>query len=90
MDKYLAQRLGFVLIDVDVEIEREQKTTITDIFKLLGEAAFRDMESAMIKKLSSCTKTVLSTGGGAVLKQKIWMHSGEAGVICLLRALKQY
>jgi len=66
--KILSQKLGFVLIDTDAEIEREQKTTITDIFNRLGEAAFRDMESAVIKRLSVMKKAVLSTGGGAVLR----------------------
>ena len=66
--KILSQKLGFVLVDTDAEIEKEQKTTITDIFNRLGEAAFRDMESAMIKRLSVLKKTVLSTGGGAVLR----------------------
>ncbi len=66
--KILSQKLGFVLLDTDAEIEREQKTTITDIFNRLGEAAFRDMESAVIKRLSVLKKTVLSTGGGAVLR----------------------
>lgn len=66
--KILSQKLGFILIDTDAEIEREQKTTIADIFDRLGEAAFRDMESAMIKKLSVLKKAVLSTGGGAVLR----------------------
>jgi len=66
--KILSQKLGFVLIDADSEIEREQKTTITDIFNRLGEDAFRDMESAMIKRLSVLKKAVLSTGGGAVLR----------------------
>ena len=66
--KILSQKLGFVLIDSDAEIEREQKTTITDIFNRLGEAAFRDIESAVIKRLSVLKKAVLSTGGGAVLR----------------------
>jgi len=66
--KILSQKLGFVLIDSDAEIEREQKTTIADIFNRFGEAAFRDMESAMIKRLSVLKKAVLSTGGGAVLR----------------------
>jgi shikimate kinase len=66
--KILSQKLGFVLVDADAEIEREQKTTITDIFNRLGEAAFRDMESAVIKRLSVLKNAVLSTGGGAVLR----------------------
>ena len=30
--RVLAQRLGYVLVDVDDEIEREQKMRISDIF----------------------------------------------------------
>ncbi len=66
--KILSQKLGFVLVDADAEIEKEQKTTITDIFNRLGEAAFRDMETAVIKRLSVLEKAVMSTGGGAVLR----------------------
>jgi shikimate kinase len=84
--KILSQKLGFVLVDVDSEIEKEQNTTITDIFRRLGEAAFRDMESAMIKKLSSLKKTVLSTGGGAVLRDENMRALRENGVIVCLMA----
>lgn len=82
--KILSQKLGFVLIDVDAEIEKEQKTTITDIFNRLGEAAFRDIESAMIKKLSSLKKIIVSTGGGAVLRaENMDALRGSGYIICL-------
>jgi shikimate kinase len=68
--RVLAQRLGYVLIDVDDEIENEQKMKISDIFSRSGEPAFRDIESAMIKKLSQLGRAVISTGGGAVLRQE--------------------
>jgi shikimate kinase len=82
--KLLSQKLGFILIDVDTEIEKEQKTTITDIFNRLGEAAFRDMESAAIKRLSSMTKVIVSTGGGAVLRaENMDILRRHGHIICL-------
>lgn len=84
--KILSQRLGFTLVDVDSEIEREQKTTITDIFRQLGETAFRDMESDIIKRLSTLTNAVLSTGGGAVLRAENMEALRENGIIVCLSA----
>lgn len=84
--RILAQRLGFSLIDVDTEIEIEQKTTITDIFKRLGEPAFRDIESAIIRRLSSLKNIVLSTGGGAVLRYENMDALRKNGIIVCLKA----
>ncbi|MGD0282584.1 MAG: shikimate kinase [Dissulfurispiraceae bacterium] len=84
--KILSQKLGFVLVDSDTEIEKEQKTTITDIFKRLGEAAFRDIESNTINRLSSLIKTVLSTGGGAVLRAENMEALRKNGIIVCLSA----
>ncbi len=84
--KILSQKLGFALIDADAEIEREQKTTITDIFNRLGEAAFRDMETAVIKRLSVLEKAVLSTGGGAVLRAENMDALREKWIVVCLAA----
>lgn len=84
--KILARRLGLVLVDVDAEIERDRKTTITEIFRQFGEAGFRDIESAAIKKLSELKNAVLSTGGGAVLRADNMDVLRKNGVIICLAA----
>ena len=84
--KILSQKLGLVLIDVDTEIERAQKTTITEIFQRAGEAAFRDMESDVIKRLSTLHNIVLSTGGGVVLRKENMDLLRRNGVIVCLAA----
>jgi shikimate kinase len=65
----LAQRLGWRFVDLDQELEAEQGRSITDIFAADGEAAFRDMEHAVIqrfcRRIAQCEAMVLSTGGGA-------------------------
>ena len=68
--KALAQMLQMKLVDVDEEIESAEGMTINDIFKTCGEQHFRDIETAMIKKLSQEGNLIISTGGGAVLRDE--------------------
>jgi shikimate kinase len=82
----LAHRLGYVLIDVDGVIEKEQEMKISDIFSELGEPAFRDIESAVIKRLAEREGAVISTGGGAVLRQENMDILRNKGVIVCLAA----
>lgn len=84
--KILSQKLGLALIDADAEIEKEQQTTITEIFQSQGETAFRDMESSMIKRLSTLNNIVLSTGGGVVLRQENIDALRKNGIIICLSA----
>ena len=84
--RILAHRLGHVLIDVDDEIEKEQKMKISDIFREYGEPAFRDIESAVIKRLAEREGVVISTGGGAVLRQENMDVLRNKGVIVCLTA----
>lgn len=76
--KKLAQRLNYRFFDSDVLVERVTKQSITDIFATQGEETFRDLESQVLSELSSCTKSVIATGGGIVLKPINWsyLHHG--------------
>lgn len=70
--KILADRLSREFIDVDELIASERGMPVTEIFKTLGEAAFRRMEKAYIKDLCSNKRcAVLSLGGGAFLQEEI-------------------
>lgn len=66
MAKHLSKRLGLLLFDCDHEIELQTGSSISNYFKLHGEAGFRAVESAILDKLTS-RSGVLSTGGGSVL-----------------------
>ena len=84
--KALAQMLHMKLVDVDEEIESAQGMTINDIFKTCGEQHFRDIETAMIKKLSQEGNLIISTGGGAVLRNENLEALKEKGIIFCLNA----
>jgi shikimate kinase len=84
--RILSMKLGYALVDADTEVEKEQGMTITDIFKQYGEPKFRDIESNVIKRLSEIKNAVISTGGGAVLRQENMDNLRKNGVVVCLTA----
>ena len=81
--KQVAQRLGIEFIDVDNEIEMDEKTTISDIFVQKGEAYFRQLERAKISELLNSFNGVLSLGGGSVLDETTRQALAIAPVVWL-------
>ena len=67
---FLAKKTGRKLVDLDEEIARRSGMTIPQIFQTRGEAAFRDLETQVIRELASTTGAIVSTGGGAILRDE--------------------
>ena len=63
----LAARLGLPFRDADVEIEAAAGCTIPELFARYGEAAFRDGEKRVIRRLLAGEPMVLAFGGGAFM-----------------------
>jgi shikimate kinase len=82
----LSKVLNMEIIDVDTEIEKSQQMTINEIFKQFGEPRFREIETEMIQKLSEQKDVIISTGGGAVLKQENMDALRRQGIIICLMA----
>jgi len=61
----LAERLGVPLHDTDAAVEAAQGRSISDIFVVDGEAAFRDLERAEVSRALSEEPGVVALGGGA-------------------------
>lgn len=62
--KKLAKKMEYEFIDMDAFIEAEAGKSIPEIFKLKGEAAFREMEKEALSVLSKKENVVVSCGGG--------------------------
>lgn len=62
--KKLAKELNLAFIDLDKVIEEKAKCSVTEIFKYLGEDAFRTMESEALKSFEHLDGFVMATGGG--------------------------
>lgn len=76
--RQLARRLGLEFTDSDHVIEQRIGCSIRDFFSREGEAAFRDIEEAVIEELTRAdVGTVIATGGGAVLRPANRKHLHE-------------
>lgn len=87
--RLLARRLGFAFLDLDELIEKEAGMPVKDIFSSLGEAGFRALESRAIEKLSSGSlgsDLVVSTGGGAVVREENRARLKSFGTLVCLKA----
>src|SRR5690606_24699516 len=63
--KILANKLNYEFIDLDDYIEKEEQTSVGDIFKSKGEIYFRKLETDHLKViLENNDNIVLSLGGG--------------------------
>jgi shikimate kinase/3-dehydroquinate synthase len=63
----LAARLGLPFRDADQEIELAAGCTIPELFARYGEAAFRDGERRVIRRLLAADPMVVAFGGGAFM-----------------------
>ena len=82
----LASQLRMRYVDTDDIIERDSGRRISNIFSEDGEPAFRDLESAAIRKASKLYNHVVSTGGGAVLRKTNMEVLKQSGIIFCLTA----
>lgn len=82
----LAARLGLPFIDADQEIAEAAGCSISDIFSLHGEAAFRDGERRVIARLLEGPVHVLAAGGGAFMDKRTRARIRERAISVWLRA----
>ncbi|MBR5779740.1 MAG: shikimate dehydrogenase [Clostridia bacterium] len=61
---------GYTFIDTDEEIEKRCRCTIGELIANKGEKYFRDIETEVIRDISALNGCVISTGGGAVLREE--------------------
>lgn len=84
--RLLADRLRLTHLETDDLIEQAQGRSIPDIFAQEGEVAFRDYEAEAIRHAAARDGVVISTGGGALLREENRRVLAEAGPIFCLRA----
>ena len=66
--KLLANKLHLPFYDIDKEIEKKEKISVSEIFKRDGELHFRSMETEILKKIIK--KSIISCGGGLPIHNK--------------------
>lgn len=87
ISKKLAAVTKLKWIDTDQEIEKEEKRQIKDIFAEEGEEAFRNMETAYLRKLQDREEDmIVSCGGGIILREENIELMQKAGEVIYLKA----
>lgn len=61
---------GYTLVDTDAEIQRRCGCTIRELIAAKGEPYFRDLETEVIRDVSRESCRIISTGGGAILREE--------------------
>ena len=85
--RQVARRFGLPFVDSDHEIEQQIGMSIREYFETQGEQAFRDLETALLRRVAeSGEQIVLSTGGGALLREENREILRQHGTVLYLRA----
>jgi len=83
----VALRLGRQFLDTDRLVEQEAGCTVAEIFAAEGEAAFRALENAAVRRaLESDPYAVIAFGGGAVLEPANRGLARELALVVWLQA----
>jgi shikimate kinase len=82
----LHQMMQMELVDMDERIVQREGMPISQIFEKSGETYFRDVETQVLVELKNEGNTVVSCGGGVVVRSENIRHMKENGKIVLLTA----
>lgn len=83
---YIAHRLGWPAVDLDVEIERGAGRTIPQIFEEEGESGFRSRERQAVRDAAARNGVVIATGGGVWLNADSRALLSDGGFVVTLEA----
>lgn len=84
LGRRVANNLGLPFVDTDQRIEQTVGCSTSDIFARYGEQAFRNAETNMLINLSYEQGSIVSTGGGLVLRDVNREIMRNTGIIVLL------
>lgn len=83
----IAEILKIPFFDVDETIKRNTGSSVAELFRDRGEAAFRELENATIRELVQREqRAVISTGGGALLNPENKKLLEDRGILVCLTA----
>jgi shikimate kinase len=81
----IARRMGtYNFLDTDAILERATGMSVPRIFEEEGEEAFRDAEAQVLDSVHAHVRCVISTGGGAVLRNQNWSKL-QTGLVVYLK-----
>lgn len=84
--RQLARRIALPFFDSDHVIEQRLGCSIREFFEREGEERFRDIEAKVLEELTAGPASVVSTGGGSVLRAENRERLHQRGSVVYLRS----
>jgi len=84
--RQLADRLGWSFLDTDALICARKGATVKEIVKAEGWDGFRRCEEEILRGLGEQRRSVIATGGGAILHRHLWLLLKDHGHVVWLTA----
>lgn len=90
LGRRVASNLGIRYVDTDQRIVDTVGCSIPELFERFGEQAFRNAETNMLIQLTREEPSIVSTGGGTVMREQNRQIMRNSGLILLIdRPLEQ-
>lgn len=83
MLRSISEKTDRACVDTDALIEQTTRMSIAEIFERKGEEYFRNTETEILRKCAEKGSSVISTGGGAALRDENIRIMKNSGVIVL-------
>ncbi len=83
---HLAEALGVSFVDTDEVIETVSGLSIDELWKVQGEAFFRNLEENAVRDLATGDGNVVALGGGAVLSEAVRDVLASESIVIWLKA----
>lgn len=87
--KLLAENTGRLFIDLDSEIEKRERRSVAEVFKVKGEPYFRQLETLSLRELLKKENLVIATGGGTFAVAENFQLIKSRAVSVYLRASEE-
>ena len=84
LGRKVASTMGLTYVDTDARIEQAAGCPVTQIFEKYGEAAFRAAETNVLIQLTREPGSLVSTGGGMVMRPENLAIMRNHGIILLV------
>ena len=85
----LEKMSGMKRIEMDMLIQKQKGMSIPEIFEAFGESYFRDLESELLIELQQKSPSIVSCGGGIVIRSENAEHMKKNGRVIWLKAEPQ-
>ncbi|OGG79397.1 hypothetical protein A3A39_00605 [Candidatus Kaiserbacteria bacterium RIFCSPLOWO2_01_FULL_54_13] len=82
--RFLSERLGKKLADLDGMVEKQEGMEIPEIVEKYDWGYFRDRESEIVRRVARAKDTVVSTGGGVINRPENIAALKKRGILIFL------